>query len=134
MSIIYQKNRNISAQPLERLFASVNWSSAKYPQRLARAIHGSDTVYTAWDGKTLVGLINVLDDGNMTAYSPFLLVDPAYQGKGIGKRLLEMVKRDYRDFLRITLVSYHSSEGFYRKEGFCPANDAIVMYHTDLPD
>ena len=41
------------------------------------------------DGKTLVGLINVLDDGNMTAYIPFLLVDPAYQGKGIGKRLLK---------------------------------------------
>ncbi len=45
------------------------------------------TVYSAWDGEKLVGLISVMDDGIMTAYIHYLLVDPDYQYNGIGKRI-----------------------------------------------
>ena len=43
------------------------------------------TVYSAWDGEKLVGLISVMDDGIMTAHIHYLLVDPDYQYNGIGK-------------------------------------------------
>jgi len=38
-----------------------------------------ETVCSAWDGDKLVGLISAMDDGVMTAYVHYLLVDPAYQ-------------------------------------------------------
>lgn len=50
------------------------------------------TVYTAWDDERPVGLIGAMDDGIITAYVHYLPVRPEYQGQGIGKQLVNMVK------------------------------------------
>ena len=68
------------AEDLLVFFDSVGWLSAKYSQRLVNALAGSSTVFSAWDGDRLVGLANALDDGKLTAYIHYLLVDPEYQG------------------------------------------------------
>ena len=44
----------------------------------------------AWDGTRLVGSIRVLTDGYFFATIPELLVDPEYQRRGIGRRLMEL--------------------------------------------
>ena len=43
----------------------------------------------AWDGPRLVGTVRVLTDGYFFATIPELLVDPDYQRRGIGRRLME---------------------------------------------
>ena len=58
----------------------VRWVSGKYPDRPYRALMGSSTVFTAWDGDRLAGLVRVLDDSAMMAYMHYVVVDPAYQG------------------------------------------------------
>jgi ribosomal protein S18 acetylase RimI-like enzyme len=52
-------------------------------------MQNSSSVFSAWDGQKLIGLINVLDDGIMTAYIHYLLIMPEYQHIGIGKELIE---------------------------------------------
>jgi ribosomal protein S18 acetylase RimI-like enzyme len=44
----------------------------------------------AWDGDRLVGSVRVLTDGYFFATIPEILVDPAYQRRGIGRRLMEL--------------------------------------------
>jgi ribosomal protein S18 acetylase RimI-like enzyme len=44
----------------------------------------------AWDGRRLVGSIRILTDGYFFATIPEVLVDPAYQRRGIGRRLMEL--------------------------------------------
>ncbi|MGH7626493.1 MAG: GNAT family N-acetyltransferase [Gemmatimonadaceae bacterium] len=44
----------------------------------------------AWDGERLVGSIRVLTDGYFFATIPEILVDPAYQRRGIGRQLMEL--------------------------------------------
>ena len=44
----------------------------------------------AWDERRLVGSIRVLTDGYFFATIPEVLVDPAYQRRGIGRRLMEL--------------------------------------------
>jgi ribosomal protein S18 acetylase RimI-like enzyme len=44
----------------------------------------------AWDGPRLVGSIRILTDGYFFATIPELLVDPEYQRRGIGRRLMEL--------------------------------------------
>jgi ribosomal protein S18 acetylase RimI-like enzyme len=43
----------------------------------------------AWDGATLVGAVRVLTDGYFFATVPEILVDPAYQHRGIGRELMQ---------------------------------------------
>lgn len=91
-----------------------------------------ETVYSAWDGERLVGLISAMDDGIMTAYVHYLLVCPKYQHQGIGRRLVEMTREYYRDYLRIVLVGYNAKLDFYESCGFKKAEDASPMFITSL--
>jgi ribosomal protein S18 acetylase RimI-like enzyme len=44
----------------------------------------------AWDGARLVGSVRILTDGYFFATVPEILVDPEYQRRGIGQRLMEL--------------------------------------------
>lgn len=128
MSIIYTEERSFTAEQLERLFLSVNWESGKFPERLKKALDNCGAVFSAWDGEKLVGLANGIDDGEMTAYVHYLLVDPDYQGQGIATRLLELMSKRYRGYHHFFLVAEHKElVGFYEKQGFTEQSDTSVM-------
>ena len=127
MDIKYKDTQSFQANELENLFLSVKWESGRYPKKLVIAMEHSDTVFSAWNDEKLIGLINVLDDGIMTAYIHFLLVDPEYQGIGIGKELLCMLKEKYKDYLRIVLTSEEDKTGFYQNSGF-ELSEAKTMF------
>ncbi len=128
----YKDTHDFSREELERLFLSVDWSSGHYPDKLTTAMKNFDTVYSAWDGEKLVGMICAMDDGIMTAYIHYLLVDPEHQGQGIGRTLVEMAKEHYRDYLRIALIAYDKELSFYDKCGFRKSEDSSPMFITSL--
>lgn len=132
MSITYKDIHDFKKEDLEKLFLSVEWSSGHYPEKLAVAMKNFKTVYTAWDNDRLIGLICAMDDGIMTAYIHYLLIDPEYQHLGIGKKLVEKMKETYRDYLRIVIVAYNSEVGFYESCGFKKADGASPMFITSL--
>ena len=127
MNIIYKECCCFNKDDLEGLFLSVDWNSGKYPDKLVEAIKHYPTVYSAWDKNKLVGLICVMDDHVMNAYIHYLLVEPKYQGKGIGKKLVEMVKDKYKDYINLVLISYKESISFYEKYGFKESDDSLPM-------
>jgi len=63
VKIVYKDTKGFEPKDLQELFLSVEWSSGHYPDKLAVALGNSGSVYVAWDGNTLIGLINALDDG-----------------------------------------------------------------------
>lgn len=130
--ISYRDTHDFSREELERLFLSVEWSSGHYPDKLVIAMRNYSTVFSAWDGDRLVGMICTMDDGVMTAYVHYLLVEPEYQGRGIGRRLVDMMKEWYKDYLRIVVVAYHDGVAFYESCGFHKADYACPMYITEL--
>ncbi len=132
MEIKYKDTHDFSAEQLQELFLSVEWSSGHYPDKLVAAMKNYETVYTAWDNEKLVGLICAMDDGVMTAYVHYLLVNPAYQKMGIGKRLVEKIKAKYAEYLRIVVVAYNAELGFYESCGFKKSDEASPMFITSL--
>ena len=130
--IQYKTTKDFSEIELKNLFLSVNWSSGNYPGKLLIAMKNSSSVFTAWDGEKLVGLINVLDDGIMTAYIHYLLIVPEYQHIGIGERLVKMVSEKYTDYLRIVLIAYDKEIGFYKHCGFEVGEEKTPMFITTL--
>jgi len=129
---IKDKSLTLTSKQLEDLFLSVEWSSGHYPDKLEIAMQNYETVFTAWDDDKLVGLISAMDDGMMTAYIHYLLIRPEYQGKGIGKQLIECTKEKYKDYLRIVLVAYDKECGFYEHCGFKKGEDETPMFITEL--
>ena len=134
MAIIYKDIKEIDRENLERLFLSVEWSSGRYPDRLQRALLNYGAVFTAWDDERLVGLVGAIDDKVMTAYVHYLLVEPAYQGQGIGARLLEQLKSYYTHYLRIVLIAYPDAIPLYERHGFHGNHDELAMAFTEMGD
>jgi ribosomal protein S18 acetylase RimI-like enzyme len=132
MTITYRDTKQFTQEDLRDLFLSVEWSSGHYPDKLVAAMKNYETVYTAWEGDRLIGLISAMDDGVMTAYIHYLLVRPEFQGKGIGKELLRQTTEHYKDYLRILLIAYDKEIDFYRHCGFETGDGKTVMYITSL--
>ena len=132
MNIEYKDTHDFKACELERLFLSVEWSSGHFPDKLAAAMKNFKTVYSAWDGNKLIGMVCAMDDGIMNAYVHYLLVDPGYQGKTVGRTLVEMIKQKYKDYMRIAVIAYDAEMSFYENCGFVKSKDASPMFITSL--
>ncbi len=130
--IKYRDIHGFTHKQLEELFLSVGWSSGHYPDKLVVAMRNFSTVYSAWDGDRLVGMICAMDDGIMTAYVHYLLVHPEYQGQEIGRKLVEMVKEKYKDYLRLIVIAYDSEMNFYENCGFKKSDVSSPMFITSL--
>ena len=132
MSIEYKETRSFGCEELKRLFLSVNWSSGHYPEKLVLAMKNFDTVFSAWDRQKLIGMVCAMDDGIMNAYVHYLLVDPEYQNRSVGRTLVGMVKEKYKDFLRIAVIAYDDELSFYENCGFVKSKDSSPMFITSL--
>ena len=132
MEITYRDTHEFTARELERLFLSVEWSSGHFPEKLVIAMKNFRTVFSAWDGEKLVGMICVMDDGIMNAYIHYLLVDPEYHGRTIGRTLVGMVREKYRDYLRIAAIAYDEELSFYQNCGFAKSEVSSPMFITSL--
>lgn len=131
-NITIKGTHEFSEKQLEELFLSVEWSLGHFPDKLKIAMLNFKTVYSAWDGAKLVGMICAMDDGIMNAYVHYLLLRPEYQGRGIGKDLVQKIKEYYKDYLRILVVAYNEEIGFYENCGFVTAEHANPMFITKL--
>lgn len=127
-AVIYCVGRRATREQLYQLFHSVGWMSARYVDRMEKAFHNAGMVATAWRQDRLVGLTEVLDDGELTAYMHYLLVEPKEQGKGIGRHLVEMVKEHYKNYLYLVVISEKKEVAvFYEKTGFEAEEDGTVL-------
>lgn len=90
--ITLQTGSEISFDPLVDLYNAVGWlayTNAEQRPKLQQALQNSTHVVTAWDGAQLTGLARCLSDEVAVCYLQDILVRPAYQRKGVGRKLLE---------------------------------------------
>ena len=96
--------------------------------------------YIAELDSNFVGAISVLKKGDGLYYIGALCVIPECQRKGIGRKLLEFIKEEYKDWKRIELVTPADKEkniNFYTKKcGFSidyeEMDGSVKVYHFSL--
>ncbi|MDY4963014.1 MAG: GNAT family N-acetyltransferase [Ruminococcus callidus] len=120
-------------EQIQKLFASVNWESAQYPEALVRGISQSQSLLTVWDGAQLAGLMTAISDSSMNVFFPYLLIEPGYQGAGIGREMVKQMMDRYAHIYRKILVCDVDKAGFYEKCGMECRNDQRPMLRIDPP-
>ena len=128
MEIVYSDTKKIDEDSVIELFNAFNWSTEELSGFLAPALEGSGCVFSAWYEGKLVGLINALDDGVMTVYIHYFIVDPAHQGIGIGRGLIDRIKNHYMSYKTLHLVSPAKYAGFYGNVGFEEDHGEVPMF------
>jgi len=129
--IHFSERRDIQLEQILPIYELNGWSSAQKPELLHRALLNSHHLVSAWHGQQLIGIGNAISDGFLVVYYPHLLVHPDYQGQGIGRKLVEMLKQRYVGFHMHMLVAEHQAIAFYEKCGFARAGKTEPMWIYD---
>jgi len=116
--ITLSETREINLEDILILYKANEWSSANKPNELYNGLLNSETLITAWEDTKLVGLGNAISDGFLTVYYPHLLVLPDYQGKGIGKMIVDKMQEKYSHFHMQMLTADGKAVDFYKKKWF----------------
>lgn len=128
MDIEIEETKEVNKEKIIKLYQANKWSSAEKPDLLYKALMNSDSLITAWDGNKLVGLGNAISDGYLVVYYPHLLVHPDYQGKGIGRMIVDRFQKKYGNFHQQMLTADGRAIDFYRKCGFEKAGSTQSMW------
>jgi GNAT superfamily N-acetyltransferase len=125
--IIYKSDKNFNMHQITQLFLSVGWDSAKFPQKLYKAIMSSETVISAWHDLKLVGMMTAISDTEMNVFFPYLLIHSDYQRKGIGGKLVKYMLEQYKDTFRKILICSNTNVSFYEKYVFLEKTEEQPM-------
>ena len=128
MRIEISEKRQIDSNKILNLYRKNKWPSADKPNELLNAIENSHAIISVWDSETLVGLGNSISDGYLVVYYPHLLILPEYQGKGIGKMIMDRFQEKYAGFHQQIVVADDKAIEFYRKCGFEKAGSCLPMW------
>jgi len=117
--ITISETREVPVRQLRRLHDTTTWARGRTPAQLQAIVRNSDVLLTAWDDDTLIGCARVLTDFVVRALVCDVIVDPAYQGLGIGRLLVEAIESHpaLRDIEQITLFTTRKRD-FYAHLGW----------------
>jgi GNAT superfamily N-acetyltransferase len=92
----------------------------------------SYAVVLAKDDETgmIVGFLNAISDGILTAYLPLLEVVPDYRKQGIGSELVRRMLDQLKDFYMIDLMCLPELQPFYARFGM-PAAHGMAVRNFD---
>ncbi|MHB8634333.1 MAG: GNAT family N-acetyltransferase [Thermoplasmatota archaeon] len=95
--------------------------------RIRAMIQNADIVYTAWSGGKMVGVVRALTDWNYCTYVSDLAVDRDWQRLGIGRELLERVRRAAGPQCKTILLASPEAMEYYPKLGYSKAENCWVV-------
>lgn len=117
------QDNQLRAEDFIRLFADAGWGKLS-ADMVETALSNSYATFCVESGGKVIAMARLLGDGAMSFFLKDLVVDAAYQGKGIGRALLAHLEDYIREQLKpgwdgyLQLVSAKGKEGFYQKLGY----------------
>ncbi len=128
--IVFSTDRNIDLYELEELCDAVGWSRRPL-RKVKKAIQHSFLVVTMWEEqgarKRLIGFSRATSDHAFNATIWDVVVHPSFQGRGLGKALMQQLIKKLRseDISNVTLFADPHVVSFYKNLGFMPDPEGI---------
>ncbi len=129
--------RLVSEHPtgaIVRLYRAGGWWHNHYdPAHIPPMIRGSFAFVVAIDEESgaTVGMGRCLSDGASDAYIQDVIVDPAFRGRGVGRRIVDSLLEACRaaGILWIGVIAEPEAITFYERAGFLPLPGHAALQH-----
>ncbi len=123
------KTKYLPCDQLYNLFKLAGWTEGSETDEMLKNFNvpfiNSTLVVSAWDNERLVGVVRVLSDKVIRSVIYDLVVDPEYQGQGIGKELVKRCIRHY-PYTEWLVQTTGNIAGYYEKMGFKRYKDVVL--------
>jgi len=126
LEIRYSSNiENIAWGEIVNLFHAVGWTP-RLPDEIEKAFRKSTYAIIAYSDNKIVGFGRTVDDGKYYALIVDLVVDPKYQGLGIGTQILKELREALKDYIFTNLTAAPGKDGFYIQQGWLRQKSAYI--------
>lgn len=132
------KHNELTAEEFIELWSSV-WDGAPTLEQTNLAMNNTLFRVSVFDGDKVIAMARVIGDMGLCYYIKDVVVKPEYQGKGVGRILINELKKFINDNgikdtqISVELCALPSKVPFYEKFGFA-ANEGKrlrVMHHVE---
>ena len=118
----------VTPEMLEGFFEG--WPNPPSPEMHLQILRGSYRVVLAMDNNRVIGFVNALSDGHLTAFLPLLEVLPEYRGEGVGSELVRRISERLGDLYALDLICDSDLQPFYERLGWLRTGGMSVRnYH-----
>lgn len=100
----------------------MDWPNPPTPDTFLRLLRGSYRVVLAVHDGQVIGFVQAVSDGVLTAYIPLLEVLPAWQGQGVGRALMTRMQDELRHLYAVDLGCDDNLIPFYEGRGMRRSN------------
>jgi ribosomal protein S18 acetylase RimI-like enzyme len=114
----YKIKCDIDPKQISDLRKSVGWNGMLDSYK--KSLLNSYFYICCFNNNELIGFLDVVSNGITDAYIQDVIVKPSFQGKGIGKKLMDMaIEKLTQDGVHTISVLFNESNiGFYKKFNF----------------
>ena len=123
------KTKEFPCDQLYNLFKLAGWTDGSETDDMLKNFNvpfiNSTLVVSTWDNERLLGVVRVLSDKVIRSVIYDLVVDPEYQGQGIGKELVKRCIRHY-PYTEWLVQTTENIAGYYEKMGFKRYKDVVL--------
>lgn len=95
----------------------VGWPKPPSPAQHLAVLRGSYRVVIARSGDDVAGFVNMISDGVLTAFVPWLEVRPEFQGQGIGAELMRRIVAEAAHLYSVDLTCDDALRPYYERLG-----------------
>ncbi len=106
------------------------WAAPPRPEQHLALLRGSTHAVAAVVDGAVIGFVNALSDGVLSAYIPLLEVLPAHRGAGIGSELVRRLLADIGALYMVDVMCDAEVFPFYERLGFIPASGGVIRNHA----
>jgi len=125
---LYLENAELNAidwQQVLILFQKINWKR-RVPEEIARAFMQSTATLFVYHHDRIIGFGRVIGDGRYYAMLADVVVDPDYQGRGLGKYIVTHLNNGLVDYHFVNLSAAPGADDFYKNMGWKKQRTAFI--------
>ncbi|HMU45545.1 MAG TPA: GNAT family N-acetyltransferase [Chitinophagaceae bacterium] len=119
---------------VQSVLSKTYWAEGIPIETVEKAVNGS-ICFGIYDKNKQIGFARLITDAATFAYLADVFIDAAYQGKGLGKWLIEeIMKHESVQGLRRFMLATKDAHGLYDQYGFVPLTNTERWMHIHNPD
>jgi len=133
VTVLYAREQDLSVAEFSRVLDESGLGATRPlddPARIEEMLRGANLIVTArLDGpkRELVGVARAITDFSWCCYLPELAVSRSAQGLGVGKGLIDELRRQAGPRVSLVLQSMPDATGFYEKIGMPRMPDGFMF-------
>ncbi|PYF76626.1 GNAT family N-acetyltransferase [Pedobacter nutrimenti] len=127
-SLVYKVNPDLSGIDWAyvcELFAKVNWRT-RLAEEIEQAFRKSSWTLFVYKQEQLIAFGRTIDDGRYYAMLGDIVVDPDFQGNGLGKVLVNKLNSLLENYHFVTLTAAPGKGDFYKSLGWKKQTTAYI--------